>query len=1612
MTQTAAPKRQETRDERRAQMLQQISEAKLWDNDHKRRQAVKIGQSVVMRSDDDFLSRHPADQMPGHIANTIASVESLTPRQIRVGCSRPRPETHGYSLPTYVLETCMADQPFIVDTIKVVLRRLGVRVLGSLNMILPVERDAKGNLVQVGAEHSAAVGESWTCHLLSFTASHQRSDEIQAAVRTHLERAQRIVQDFAAMTKLCADVRATLEHEIEELDYERRELREAAAFCDWLVDNHFVFMGAYGFDDQGRPTGRLGLGRYDSVSEAGCDSDPKRAFGSKAPVISMLQSRLDSPVHRRARMQEIRIPLRDVEGKPNGGVVFQGLFTYAALTCPLTRVPVMRSRLARMAVKENLVPRSHRMKLFQSFFNRLPLTYAFGFNNHELIVMINEAIDVESGGAARVHCAVNESDTVGHAFVIVDGERFGDKLRWKVQELIRKNFGADHVEFRLLLGRTDTAIWWYLLQSESNFSAFDADKLSDRVEAMVSPWAELMRDMLRQESVPDDRIEHLVARYSDCMPRDYCRRLTPAELYEDLQAYERVNETGKPQYLLRQDDIDSAQSVVRLLTFGSTDTALTDILPVLDDFGLRVLGETTSELADNEGRTLFFERYRLDLSGDTATGLVEHRESVLQAIEAVSDGRANSSTLNRLLLPARLTWQQLNVLRAYIGYARQLGTAFPPNVVQQALHDNAEVARTLVDLFDARFEPYQGAHGKKVSSASNADRKRRISEITEQFHTQLEAVSDVVTDKVLQMYFNLISATIRTNYFALKGAKRALSFKFRCADVELMSDPRPVFEIWVYDPRVEGVHLRGGPVARGGLRWSDRVDDFRTEVLGLMLTQQVKNTLIVPVGSKGGFVIKVPSQDDKHRRAQADELYKVFIHGLLDVTDNIVDDKVVFPSEVVVHDGPDPYLVVAADKGTAHLSDTANGIALERGFWLGDAFASGGSQGYDHKLYGITAKGAWVCVQRHFREMGVDTQKDEFSCVGIGDMSGDVFGNGMLLSKTIKLVGAFNHRHIFLDPNPQIDKSWDERKRLFDLPRSGWDDYDLKLISKGGGVWPRGAKSIELSAEVKARFGVHKDSVSGDEMVRCLLRAEVDLLWNGGIGTYVKASAETHSDADDKANDRVRVDADALRCKVLGEGGNLGFTHAGRVQFAMRGGRINTDAVDNSAGVDLSDHEVNLKILFAPLMVDGKLTMEERDQVLFEIDQQVCDDVMGDNYQHSLGLSVEEMTAPSQLRAWDRTVGFLCDKLNIDRELQDLPSSELLRERRHAQQGLTRPELARIHAFAKMWVYEQLVTDRESSRFVGERYLTQYFPDLVNERFGEAVANHKLRHEIICTTWGNEIVDYAGSLLLPTLATESERPVSDLCNAYWLAAESLDAVGLRAAIRSLDGTVAAQAQYEAFAELESVLAGTTRAILARCPSREDLATLMANSDAFISFARGAVGAVYKAQSTRRRAELVDANKFWERRGFSRDLSRRMMKISAQQHFIWVWEVAQRCKVPADRAALLWFNTGEVTGLSLVLGAPQDAAGTRWVAAARASLRQDLYAALLDVVIWIAGQLEDSATLRIPKVKKILGTHDELADCWALARQIPGERDQVAARIVLTNRLRNRLGALV
>jgi glutamate dehydrogenase len=1068
----------------------------------------------------------------------------------------------------------------------------------------------------------------------------------------------------------------------------------------------------------------------------------------------------------------------------------------------------------------------------------------------------------------------------------------------------------------------------------------------------------------------------LLRRYRDAFPPAYRDDWLPRSALADIEQIEQLRQPDDLALRLYRP-LEAPLGALRAKVFrAGTPLTLSSMLPLFEDMGVEVADERPYEITPSDRESIWIYDFGLTYRGgeDLQTDLV--REAFQEAFIRVWRGDAESDGYNRLILRAGLTWQETTVLRAIARYLRQAGTTFSDRYVEQALATNAPVARLLMHLFRARFEP---GH----ADAGEADR------LVESIAEAIDSVESLDQDRILRNFLDVLQAMVRTNYFQRAdghASKPCLSFKLDPSRLPWLPLPHPRFEVFVYSPRTEAVHLRGGGVARGGLRWSDRREDFRTEVLGLMKAQMVKNAVIVPVGAKGGFVVKRPpvGGDRGELLAEVEACYRTFIGGLLDLTDNIVDGEVVPPPDVVRYDGDDPYLVVAADKGTATLSDVANEVSAQYGFWLGDAFASGGSTGYDHKKMGITARGAWESVKRHFRELGHDVQCEGFSVVGIGDMSGDVFGNGMLLSHCIRLVAAFDHRHVFIDPDPDPAASFEERRRLFEVPRSSWDDYDRDLISEGGGVWPRTAKSVPLSEQARAALGVEDEKLAPNDLIRALLRAPVDLLWNGGIGTYVKASDETHGDAGDKANDAVRVDASELRCRVVGEGGNLGLTQRGRIEYAAAGGKINTDAIDNSAGVDCSDHEVNIKILLDAAVREGDLTAKQRNELLAGMTQAVAESVMKNNYEQSETLSLAEAQATAMVDVHARFLDKLESSRKLNRELEALPDAEEMAERKRAHQGLTRPELAVALAYSKIDLYAELLDSDvpEDPHLSAE--LDRYFPDPLPERFGELMRAHRLRREIIATQVANNVLHGGGTTFTFRLHEESGAPASEIARAYAAARDIFEMRPQWGEIEAVDN------QVEAGVQIEMLLAG--RRLIERgsrwlLRNRARPLDIGATVHFFAPGAAVLYAAVPRLLGASDLEPLTLRAEQLEEAGVPAELAMRVATLGTMFATFDVVEVADEGGLDVEQVAAVHFQLGDKLELhwlrDRIVALPRD---NRWRALARAALRDDLYG------------LHRALTAAVLREAPTDGTASERVDAWVAANPASDRCLQTLAEI--------------
>ncbi|PIE18191.1 MAG: hypothetical protein CSA66_05055 [Proteobacteria bacterium] len=1224
-----------------------------------------FARAVLRRADDRYLYRHRLTTLSAQLRDTYRwAMAAMGSRDVVVRVFQPTIQRHGYSIEDgWILETVMPDQPFIFDTLQLFMEQREIKVLNTLRIILPVRLTNDGELGSVDANSEGAENFSYTRWYIQLPAGPGAGD-VAAGIERRLTLARTMVRDFHRMIRDIAAVANEFEYlaTLERDSYD--DCLEIRDFLQWLSADTFVFSGlsCYRRLDDGRcervPARGLGV----APDGDGGDEDDASAlafFGDSEaprwPLARVRKSAADSIIHRSGKVDEVLVRTFDQDGRPNGGIVIHGMFTFKGLGQPGGTIPILRRKLDSIAAAEGTVRASYDHKGLVHAYNALPVEYLFEADADTVRELIWMTVRADSAHDIRSHIVGDSSSRSAYAFVVMPKENFSDDLRAQLQDLLLERLDANYADHRIHLGKFGSVALHFYLTGSHGFGDIDLRAVErDLVEA-GTPWRMRLRRAL-QQAYPD-AVEEAARRFDQwacAFGEGYTEHTHPADAVVDIDHLQQVLANGATRFDLRPDPSD--RDVATLSIYSIEPLMLTAILPVVDQLGVVVAEQHAFTI--RRAPTLTVNTLRV-LRGDP--DILDQRDNLVRALGAVFARRMRSDRLNRILIPARLGWRKVDVLRAYHNYSRQLGHQATTEMVQKTLIVHASYTRNLADLFHVRFDPAQ-----PYDETTRAERERQL---VGDLLDYLDDVNSYEEDRILRTFLDLIRATVRTSFYRRHddGVDHYLSLKLDCARVHEMPAPRPLYEVYVHHAEFEGVHLRAGRVARGGIRWSDRQDDYRTEVLGLLATQVLKTTLTVPTGAKGGFVLKAPPDDWAEARRKADVAYRVFIRGLLDVTDNITAGRVVPPPQVRRFDGDDPYLVVAADKGTTHLADTANAIAAEYGFWLGDAFASGGSMGLDKRGVGIGALGVWVAVKRHFLELSVDPERDPVTVVGIGDMSGDLFGHGMLLSRTLRLVGAFDQRHVFVDPEPDPVVSFAERQRLFDRGRSTWRDYDPAAISPGGGVWDRGAKSIPLSPEVRARLGTRRAEVSGEALVRLLLQADVDLLWNGGVGTYIKASSEAHADVGDATNDRVRVDARQVRFRVIGEGGNLGITMAGRVELSGRGARVNLDAVDNCAGVALNDREVNLKTLLNPVVRAGGLTRAQRDQLLTEVAAGIRAAVLEDNDAQCLAISLDCVRSAHDPWAFFHASEFLEDEIYFSRRDEQLPDTQETVEQRLAR---------------------------------------------------------------------------------------------------------------------------------------------------------------------------------------------------------------------------------------------------------------------------------------------------------------------------------------------------------
>ncbi|TQM14666.1 NAD-glutamate dehydrogenase [Pseudonocardia kunmingensis] len=1438
-----------------------------------------------------------------------------------------------------VAEVVTDDMPFLVESLLAGVSRAGAEVQRVIHPIVVVRRAPDGELTDVltdgdpAAPPPGALAESWI-HLDLLPTDVPLADLERGLTRV-LRDVREVVEDSEPMVQRARRVADELPGSGVAPGGTRPA--DVAELLRWLADGHFTFLGYQHYESssgqlQLEPGSGLGVLRSGSAIAEKFAPRVESADGTSELLI-MTRASAPSPL-RPVHPYYLAVRAFDAAGALVGEHRFLGLLTVPAMYESVLDIPVVERRVRDAIHRAGFPLESYSGQQMLEVISGLPREELFGAGEQRLHDTAVGVLAVAGRRAVRLFLRPDPYRRFISCLVYVPRDRYTTDARIRMSEVLQRRLGGHGAEFTVRLSESSLAMVHFTVLTGADASGYgevDVAALQDELTEAVRTWDD------RLLSQPDTAG---MAALLPGVPEAYKAAVAPRHAVEDLRRIAAL--PGPGAFDTRMYLAEDVQREPRFtLYLAGESVTLTAVMPLLQQLGVDVLDERPSQFVRADGLQCWLYDFGLRVDDATRTALDDPavEESFGTAFRAAWRGDAESDRFSALVLRAGLPWREAAVLRAYARYARQLGSPYGPHYMANTLLAHPSVATSLMALFRARFDPATGERDRAVEAA--------LAEVRE----LIDAVTGLDADRILRGYLAMIMATLRTNWFR---DRPFFSFKLDPAQVPGMPAPRPKFEIFVYSPRVEGVHLRFGAVARGGLRWSDRPQDYRTEILGLVKAQAVKNAVIVPVGAKGGFVVR----RDAAGPEEVEFCYRTFISGLLDVTDNLVvaadgSTETVPPPDVVRHDGDDSYLVVAADKGTAKFSDTANDVAASYGFWLGDAFASGGSVGYDHKAMGITAKGAWESVKRHFRELGVDTQSEEFTVVGVGDMSGDVFGNGMLLSRHIRLLAAFDHRHVFVDPDPDVAASYAERERLFALPRSSWDDYDRSVISEGGGVWPRTAKTVPIGPQIRAALGLADEvqELSPPELIAAILRAPADLLWNGGIGTYVKASEETHADAGDKANDAVRADASQLRVKVVGEGGNLGLTARGRIEFARRGGKINTDAIDNSAGVDCSDHEVNIKILLDRLVAAGELERDARNAVLLEMTDEVGALVLADNRDQNAVLGIARAHAPAMVSVHARLTADLEARRGLDRRIEVLPDADGFAALEAASAGLTSPELATLLAHTKLDLTAQvLATDLpDVAAFAGR--LPEYFPQEVRERFAGAVRQHPLRREIVTTLLVNEMVDGAGMTYAFRLGEELSATPTDAMRAYAVTTAVFDLPALWEELRS--PRIPTEVADELVLDSRRLLDRASRWFLTNRPQPLAVGAEVSRFAATVRELRAALPELMrgreKASVEMRAAELRSA-------GIEPDAAMRSAALVYGYGLLDVVELTElserdrEAREPHDVAAL-YFGLSEHLGLDTALTSVSALErGDRWHALARLALRDDLYASLRAITL--------------------------------------------------------------
>ncbi|WP_076918650.1 NAD-glutamate dehydrogenase [Pseudoalteromonas sp. SK18] len=1494
-------------------------------------------------SKEDLANRNDSD-LYGAALSLWNSLEKNTSDDAVIRVFNPEVAKDGWQSSHTIVEIIAKDMPFLVDSVRMAMTRENIASHLLLHSPLKIQRDKNEKIS--GLSSLKAEQESTSTKTVFFIEIDRQTDA--SVIESFKKELESVLVDVSVAVEDWQPIREKLIAVSKNLpkshkDKNDNEINETVEFLDWLVKDNFTLMGYRQYELspvqgdyqlKGKMDTSLGLMKNSDAEHTRLLSElpevaQREARSSNLLILTKTNSL--SRVHRPAYIDYVGVKRFDDKGNVIGEDRFIGLFSSNFYNNSAADVPVLKSKINRIMDMCDFAKGTHAYKAVLNILETYPRDELVQARENELLEVAMGVLQIQERDMCRLFVRKDAYGRFLSCMVYVPRERYNTALRRETQAILANAFNSDvKVEFTTYFSESTLARTHYTVRVTDNNIEYNVKDIENNLIEAARTWEDKLQSALL-ESAGEARGNELNRKYCNAFARSYKEEVLPSAAVVDIEKLEMLSDDNKLEMLFYRPQEEASSNIVRLSLFHKDEPIhLSDVMPMLENFGLRVVGETPYSVKTSDGCVNWIMDFSMLIDSKGMADFDKISARFRAALTSVWANRLENDGFNRLVLMGGLTGRESSILRAYAKYMRQIGVTFSQTYIESTFANYPHIAAKIVNLFSKKFS---------VKSPASA---KTLEKLGLEIYAELENVANLDDDRIIRLYVDMIVATLRTNYFQKDAEgkfKSYISLKIQPSLIPEVPLPVPAFEIFVYSPRVEGVHLRFGKVARGGLRWSDRREDFRTEVLGLVKAQQVKNTVIVPVGSKGGFVCKqLPSEREAFIK-EGQECYKIFIRGLLDITDNIDRGEIVPAVDVTRHDEDDAYLVVAADKGTATFSDIANGIANEYNFWLGDAFASGGSVGYDHKKMGITARGAWESVKRHFREMDINCQTTDFTAVAIGDMAGDVFGNGMLLSKHIRLQVAFNHLHIFVDPNPDAAASYPERERLFNLPRSSWEDYNKELISSGGGIFSRAAKSITLTPEMKKMLGTKKASMTPNELIKASLMMNYDLLWNGGIGTYIKHSKETDADVGDRANDALRINGKDLGAKVFGEGGNLGATQLGRIEFATQGGRVNTDFIDNVGGVACSDNEVNIKILLNGLVAEGDLTRKQRDELLYSMTDEVSELVLKDCYRQTHTLSITQSKGTSTLKEKVRFIHALEKDGKLDRAIEFIPTDEELAERAAAGKDLTRPELSVLVSYAKMVLKESLVTDEITENPYYRQLLVKSFPRPLREKFNDAMDNHPLRKEIIATKLANNIVNDMGLNFMVRMNEETGANEAEIALCYSIASEIFQMRETWLSISDLDNKIPSSVQTEMLYQLRRTVRRATRWFLRHRTKAQSIEqAIEIFSPTFADLSENLTKYIVKTESDR----IVSAREELTQSGVPADIAQRIVSLSSLFSVMDLTQIAQNSNRKIDMVSHTYFKLGAQMGLHWFLDQiTNQPVSNHWQALARASYREEL-----------------------------------------------------------------------